>query len=275
MSRIRRVVLLVIDGLRPDAVSPALMPSLATLASSGWSSEGRTIRPSITVAALSSLATGVPPERHGMVEARLPALGRLSALRPLPLVLRRHSHLTRVVAGPLPTPHRLLGRTLLGLAGVDSLVCAPSNPRELALAAEREQVRRMVALTIVYVNNCDQVGHRQGWMSAAYLDAARAADEAVAVLADGALGDEAALLLVTADHGGGGVAATDHDLPHPTNDAIPIVAAGVAVVPGRGHGSASLLDLPPTILRALGVPVPREYAGRALRFLAEEAAAVA
>ena len=275
MSRIRRVVLLVIDGLRPDAVSPALMPSLATLAASGWSSEGRTVRPSITVAALSSLATGVPPERHGLVEARLPSLQQLSGLRPLPLVLKRHGHRTRIVAGPLPPAHRFLGRTLLGLAGVDSLVSAPPRPRELALAAEREQCRREAALTIVYVNNCDQVGHRQGWMSPAYLEAARTADEAVGVLAEGLLEDETALLLVIADHGGGGVAATDHDLPHPANDAIPIVAAGVHVLAGRGHGSASLLDVPPTILRALGVPIPREYAGRTLHLLAEDAAAVA
>jgi predicted AlkP superfamily pyrophosphatase or phosphodiesterase len=275
MSRIRRVVLLVIDGLRPDAVSPALMPSLATLAASGWSSEGRTVRPSITVAALSSLATGVLPERHGLVEARLPSLQQLSGLRPLPLVLKRHGHRTRVVAGPLPPAHRVLGRMLLGLAGVDSLVCSPPHPRELALAAEREQCRREAALTIVYANNCDQVGHRQGWMSPAYLDAARAADEAVGILADGILGDESALLLVTADHGGGGVVATDHDLPHPANDTIPIVAVGVRVLAGRGHGSASLLDVPPTILRALGAPIPREYAGRALHVLAEDAAAVA
>jgi hypothetical protein len=275
MSRIRRVVLLVIDGLRPDAVSPALMPSLAALAASGWSSEGRTIRPSVTIAALSSLATGVPPDRHGLVEARVPPLARLSGLRPLPLVLKRHRHLSRVVAGPLPAAHRVLGRTLLALAGVGSLVSAPSLPRELAYAAEREQVRRAAGLTIVYLSNCDRVGHRQGWMSEAYLEAAHAADEAVAVLTDTVLADETALLLVTADHGGGGVVPTDHDMPHPINDAIPIVAAGAGVLPGRGHGSASLLDLPPTILRALGVPIPREYAGRVLNFLTEDAAAVA
>jgi hypothetical protein len=272
MSPIRRVVLLVIDGLRPDAVSPALMPSLAALAASGWSSEGRTVRPSVTVAALTSLATGVPPERHGLTEARLPSLGGLSGLRPLPLVLKRHGHLTRVVTGPLPTAHRVLGRTLLGLAGVGSLVTAAPRPRELALTAEREHGRMGASLTIVYVDSCDRAGHREGWMSRAYLEAARAADEAVAVLTGELLGDEAALLLVTADHGGGGVAPTDHDMPHPANDAIPIVAAGARVRPGRGHGGVSLLDLPPTILQVLGVPVPRAYAGRALDLLTEERA---
>ncbi len=112
-------------------------------------------------------------------------------------------------------------------------------------------------------------------MSRAYLEAARAADEAVAELAGAVLADAAAVLLVTADHGGGGGVPTDHDLPHPANDAIPIVAAGAQVLPGRGPAGASLLDLPPTILRALGVPVPRGYAGRALDLFVESAAAVA
>jgi predicted AlkP superfamily pyrophosphatase or phosphodiesterase len=275
MSPTRRVVLLVIDGLRPEAVSPAAMPSLATLAASGWSSEGRTVRPSVTIAALTSLATGVAPDRHGLVEPRLPPVSRLSGLRPLPLVLKRHGYLTRIVIGPLPLPHRLLSRTLLGLAGVGSLVTAAPKPRELARAAEREHARQAAGLTIVYLNDCDRAGHREGWMSRAYLEAARAADEAVAELADAVLGDPAAVLLVTADHGGGGVVPTDHDLPHAANDAIPIVAAGAQVLPGRGPAGASLLDLPPTILRALGVPVPRCYAGRALNLFVESAAAVA
>ena len=205
MSRIHRVVLLVIDGLRPEAVSPTVMPSLACLAASGWSAEARTVRPSVTIAALTSLATGVPPERHGVVDARLPAVGALRGLQPLPLVLKRHGHLTRIVTGPLPTPHRVLSRTLLGLAGVGSLITAALNPRDLARTGEREQERLAAALTIIYLNDCDRAGHREGWMSRGYLAAARAADSAVAELVDTVIAREGGLLLVTADHGGGGL----------------------------------------------------------------------
>jgi len=275
MPAICRVVLLIIDGLRPEAVTPTLMPSLATLAESAWSCEGRTVRPSATVPALVSLATGIPPERHGVVEARLPALGTLIDIRPLPVVLKRYGHLTRIVSGPLPTPHRVLGRTLLGLAGVSSLVTAPLGPRELVRLGENEQSRLASSLTIVYLNECDRAGHRKGWMSGAYLEAAREVDGAVGELTGTVLVQDDALLLVTADHGGGGVVATDHDMPHPINDTIPMVAAGAQVIPGRGQAGVSLLDLPPTILRALAVPVPRSYAGRALDLFSEETAAVA
>ena len=275
MPAICRVVLLIIDGLRPEAVTPTLMPSLATLAESAWSCEGRTVRPSATVPALVSLATGIPPERHGVVEARLPALGTLIDIRALPLVLKRYEHLTRIVSGPFPTPHRVLGRTLLGLAGVSSLVTAPLGPRELVRLGENEQSRLASSLTIVYLNECDRAGHSKGWMSGAYLEAAREVDGAVGELTGTVLVQDDALLLVTADHGGGGVVATDHDMPHPINDTIPMVAAGAQVIPGRGQAGVSLLDLPPTILRALAVPVPRSYAGRALDLFSEETAAVA
>ena len=269
------MVLLIIDGLRPEAVSPAVMPSLATLAASGWSCEGRTVRPSATVAALASLATGLPPDRHGLTEARLPALATLVGVRPLPVVLKRYGHLTRIVTGPLPTPHRMLGRTLLGLAGVGSLVTAPLAPRELARVGEREDARFGASLTIIYLNDCDRAGHRDGWMSRPYLEAAREIDGAVGELMLTLLAQDDVLLLVTADHGGGGVVPTDHDMPHPVNDTIPMVAAGTRVIPGRATTGASLLDLPPTILRALGVPIPRSYTGRALDLFTDDTAAVA
>ena len=41
-------------------------------------------KPSVTVAALTSLASGVEPARHGLTEARLPSFARFRGLRPLP-----------------------------------------------------------------------------------------------------------------------------------------------------------------------------------------------
>ena len=73
-------------------------------------------------------------------------------------------------------------------------------------------------------------------------------------------------MFVVADHGGGGVRPRDHDLPHPTNDAIPLVIAGRGV---RRHSvlvqPISLLDVPPTVLWHLGGAVPAEWEGRILR----------
>jgi arylsulfatase A-like enzyme len=125
-------------------------------------------------------------------------------------------------------------------------------------------------LMMVYVNDCDRAGHASGWMSEPYLEAVREIDVAVgrlrACVAD-------SLLLVLADHGGGGVEPKDHDAPHPTNDRIPLVLAGPRI--RRRHvlrEPASLLDVPPTLLWSLGVDVPVEYEGRVLydAFIAAE-----
>jgi arylsulfatase A-like enzyme len=99
-------------------------------------------------------------------------------------------------------------------------------------------------------------------MSDPYLAAAAEVDTAIGTLAAG-LGD--ALLLVAADHGGGGVQHDDHDEPHPVNDGIPVVFAGPGAT--RRHQLAqpiSILDLPPTILWWFGCEIPACYEGRVL-----------
>jgi len=70
----RRVVLVLADGLRPDAITPGVMPSLDALGGAfTLALHARTVRPSKTVAALASLATGVAPQTHRLTE---PGLGR-------------------------------------------------------------------------------------------------------------------------------------------------------------------------------------------------------
>ncbi len=86
----RRVVLVLADGLRPDAITATDMPSLDALARTyTMALRARTVRPSRTVAALASLATGVAPETHGLIEPGLGFLARLPALRPLARELSR------------------------------------------------------------------------------------------------------------------------------------------------------------------------------------------
>lgn len=63
-----RVVVCVFDGLRPDMVTPELTPNLMRLARRGtWFREARSVFPSVTRVATSSIATGAPPSVHGVV----------------------------------------------------------------------------------------------------------------------------------------------------------------------------------------------------------------
>jgi hypothetical protein len=63
-----RVVICVFDGLRPDFVTPELTPNLARFAGQGtWYREARSVFPSMTRVATTSISTGAPPKVHGIV----------------------------------------------------------------------------------------------------------------------------------------------------------------------------------------------------------------
>ncbi len=62
-----RFLLMVMDGLRPDLVTPALMPRLAGLAAGGARfAAARSVFPSETRVATASLVTGCRPAAHGL-----------------------------------------------------------------------------------------------------------------------------------------------------------------------------------------------------------------
>src|SRR5262245_32759739 len=62
-----RVVLLVLDGLRPDSVTPELMPHTYRLASRGvFFADNHAVYPSTTMMNAASLVTGVYPDKAGL-----------------------------------------------------------------------------------------------------------------------------------------------------------------------------------------------------------------
>jgi phosphonoacetate hydrolase len=68
MQKAARVVVVVFDGLRPDMVTPELMPRLSAFgATSSWFREARSVFPSMTRVATTSIATGAMPRVHGIV----------------------------------------------------------------------------------------------------------------------------------------------------------------------------------------------------------------
>lgn len=277
MPSYRKVVLVILDGLRPEAITPAVMPALSTLSAAHWrAAHAVTVSPSVTVAALTSLATGVAPARHGLVEPGFRTLGMFSGLTLLPNHLRRNDRQVTIVTTDLPVPSLILARTLLGVAGAVDLVTGGAEPASVGEVAAREIIRRGPGLTVVYLNDCDRAGHASMWMSPVYLEAASRLDQAVATLGELARRDDT-LLIFCADHGGGGLVPHDHDGDHPLNLRIPIILAGRGLERRMlSQRPAQLLDLPPTILACLGVPVPASYEGRVLsEAFATEAEAVA
>jgi Type I phosphodiesterase / nucleotide pyrophosphatase len=64
----QRLVLVVIDGLTPEALDRGLdegrLPALGALADSGWTGRGTSVFPSLTPVCLTSIATGAFPDVH-------------------------------------------------------------------------------------------------------------------------------------------------------------------------------------------------------------------
>lgn len=259
----RRLVIVLADGLRPDAVTPSVMPSLDALGGAfTLSLHARTIRPSATVPALASLATGVSPQTHRLTEPGLDFLAGLGALRPVARELARGGIPVDVVTGELGPLALPIAWSLTATAGVRRLLARGARARDTAAAAHRLLSQPEERLLFLYLPDCDRAGHAHGWMSDPYLKAAAEVDAAIGTLA---AWTDRAVFIVTADHGGGGVRADDHDEPHPVNDHIPLVVAGPGVT--RRHQltrAISLLDVPPTVLWWFGLPVPDGYEGRAL-----------
>jgi type I phosphodiesterase/nucleotide pyrophosphatase len=259
----RRLVIVLADGLRPDAITPSVMPSLNALGGVfTLALHARTVRPSATVAALASLATGVGPDTHRLIEPGLDFLPGLGSLRPVARELRRAGIPTDVVTADLGPAAYPVAWTLASAAGADRIFAHGANARETATAAHRVFCRREERLLFLYLPDCDRAGHAHGWMSAPYLAAAAAVDAAIGALASWT--DEVDFI-VTADHGGGGVQPREHDEPHPVNDHIPLIVAGPSAT--RRHQltrPVSLLDVPARVLWRFGVDVPANYQGRPL-----------
>jgi len=259
----RRVVLLVLDGLRADLVGDSRFPHLATLREqSAYTLDATTVLPSVTAAAMTSLLAGVSPCDHGITNDRFAVPPYLHRLRPLPREVARAGLRTTGIVREVPWPLRPLARRIVRELGLAQTHFAPPQARELlrrALPALREQREGLI---VMHWPDCDAVGHRDGWMSRSYFEAVSGMDDALGAMRHALHESEQDTLLVTlADHGGGGRVATHHDSAHPLDCTIPILLSGAGVVPQLLSGTYTLLDAPPTVLWALGLAVPGQWTG--------------
>ncbi len=265
---IERVVLVVLDGLRPDAIDRFALPNIAAvLAAGAWTRTGRTVEPSITVAAMASLLTGVSPARHGVRTEGFRLSRRREPLDPLPLVLAEAGYPCSAFLSALPAIHRVLVRRVLRRLGPVSAQFTGRCAEDILAAAGGTLRAQRRGLVLLHWPDADDAGHDHGWMSPRYAAGARALDGAVGELTRqlDLAHDPTTLLVLTADHGGGGHAERGHESDHPADYTIPTILAGARIRPGPLLPPVSLLDIPATVLWSLGVPLPESYAGRPLR----------
>jgi predicted AlkP superfamily pyrophosphatase or phosphodiesterase len=245
------VVIVSIDGLRPDALSVERTPSILGMASIGTASWlAQTTFPPITLPSHASMLTGYPPAIHGLNFANYTPEKGVSRVPTVFSYARAAGIRTAMVVGKDKFNHLKLEGSLdsfeIGM-GDDDIV----NRAIVQLQAGAD-------LLFVHLPDVDVCGHANQWMSTKYLEQVNEADQAVGRLRR-ALPPQATMIL-TADHGGLG---PTHGVDRATDMSIPWVITGPEirenVIVSR---RVSTMDTAATALDVLGLRLAGDAQGK-------------
>jgi arylsulfatase A-like enzyme len=247
------VIVISIDGLRPDAIREFGASNLQRLMREGsFTLSARTIAPSLTLPSHTSMLTGEDPERHGITWNSNETEDH--GVVGVPTVFaraRENGFATAAFFSKGKFNHLELPNSL------DHSDAPDGDFRWSAdhTVANVDQYLRDAQpnLMFVHIGEPDYAGHRYTWMSTFYGHAVRKADWAVGrvlAAAEDAFGEGNYTVIVTADHGG-------HGWGHGTTDArdvtIPWIAWGEGVKDGAKLDSVRTMDTAATALWLLGL----------------------
>src|SRR5687768_6734273 len=260
------VVIVSVDGLRPDAIARFKAATIGRLANEGsFSLAATTINPSKTLPSHTSMLTGEGPEEHGISwntneththsHVAIPTVFTLARERGL----RTAAFFSKGKFNHLEVPGSL------------DYTQAPNGNGRWSADRTVHDVERYLTiarpnLLFVHIAEPDNAGHVWGWMSGFYGRAVRKADAALARLvtaADRAYGAENYTIIITADHGGHG---RTHGTTRAEDVRIPWIAWGRGVTSGFSiSDSVRTMDTAGTALWLLGVDAPDGWSGVAVR----------
>jgi hypothetical protein len=255
---IGHVVIVSIDGLRPDALDLADTPALDDLRSRGaYCPNVTTVVMSETLPGHASMLTGMVPEKHGLLWG-LPYIGWPGLNGPTLFNVAHDAGLETAMAfGKEKLNYLVLPNSVDKLAGGE---VNDAQVKDWALKFIRDG---LPGVLFVHFPDSDRVGHAYGWASEHQLQSIAYVDgligELVAALEGEGYGDST-LLIVTSDHGG-------HNLGHGDDSAVDRAVPWLAVGPGvpKGvtlGGGINIYDTAATALYALGLPIPEVWDGR-------------
>lgn len=248
------VVVISIDGLRPDAIEKFGAGTLQRLMREGsYSLDAQTIMPSSTLPSHTSMLTGEELDEHGITWNRneegehghveIPTVFAQAQARGME---------TAAFFAKGKFHHLNVPNTL------DHVRLPDGNDKWSAAQTvghvEAYLERTHPNLMFVHIGEPDYAGHKYSWMSGPYARAVRKADAAVAQVleaADGAFGEGNYSVIVTADHGGSG---WNHGSSDPRDTTIPWIAWGKGVRAGTVlPDGIRTMDTAATALWLLGV----------------------
>ncbi len=226
VAAIKRVLIISVDGLRPDLMLRARTPRMHTLLQSGsFTFWAQTAAEAYTLPCHVSMLTGVSSKIHGVtwndyIEESYPESPTLFELA------KKAGYSTALVSGKM----KFITFTKPG--ALDWHWLPPDEPvqdSEVAQRAAKLMRAHRPEVMFVHLPGVDTIGHAKDWGSSDQLRAVERADKALGIILDTLESLKLAgstLVILTADHGG---AAKDHGEGDPRSLHIPWVAAGPGI----------------------------------------------
>ena len=222
----RRVVLITIDGLRPDLLLRADMPNVRRLISSGaFTLWARTVPECYTLPAHASILTGVSPQKHGIewndhIEEAFPLVPTLfDVAKAAGLTTAMTTGKTKFIALDRP-------------GSIDWKYLPRDEPIPDGFVAQQAvTILRLYRPHVLFVHlaDTDTVGHAVGWGSPEQMAFIEEADRQVGVVLQAITSSglsDSTLVVLTADHGGAGL---EHGPDDERSRNVPWVVAGPGV----------------------------------------------
>jgi hypothetical protein len=264
----RRVILVLVDGLRLDASQK--MPRLNELRQRGADLSVRVGQPSLSYPSWTVIVSGVWQEVSGVTtnwyegEVRVDTIFKAARDAGMPAVVvggggwkkLYGSHLTEFVKVPGPEDEN---------APPEAWAQMDGNSLRLAIRVLDDYPEGLI---LIYFGGTDELAHLYGGVSSQYLDEVQRVDGYIGLLAE-RLDPEKDVLIVTADHGHvdiGGHGGWEQSVLH-----VPLVMVGKAIRHGV-YTERLQADIAPTIAALLGIPIPVHAQGRPLVEMLEASA---
>ena len=252
----KKVILVSIDGMRPDGVLQCGNPFVETLKKEwAYTFSARTCFPSVTLPCHTSLFHSVPPERHGTTtNTYMPQVRPVDGLFE---VLKRAKKVNCMFYGweeirDVSRPGSLKHAVYLNARAHDD---TDRKLTDYAIDYIKEVSPDFVFLYLVETD--EKGGHDCGWMSETYLNHISVALDCVKKVVDAFPEYD---VIVTADHGG-------HDRCHGTQmdeDMTIPQFYHCKEIPPQDLGEISILDTAPTVAALFDVEAPEEWEGKSL-----------
>lgn len=258
------LIIISVDGLRPDAIAAFDTPHLRRLIREGsYTLDARTILPSKTLPSHTSMLTGEGPDRHGVLWNNVAMATKDHVEVPTIFgVARSHGYRTAAFFSK-PKFNAIQQPGTLDYSQAPGNWFAKWSVDRTTTDVARYLVSGRPNILFVHLAEPDTAGHRSGWMGAAYGQAVTQADAGVGRImasAERAFGHGNYTLIVTSDHGGHD---DDHGDDDPRDVTIPWLAWGRGVRPGPlpAGGLVNTVDTASTSLWLLGLREPTDWAG--------------